>query len=201
MSTPDFWDGRYAGAEYAYGTAPNVGLVALEPRLPRNASVLMPGDGEGRNGVWLAGRGHRVTVVDQSIEGLRKCAQLASRRGVAVDSVHADLAEYAPGADRFDALVLVFVHLPPAIRHQVHQRLLHALKPGGVLILEGFDRSHLGLPGGGPRDPEWLFDAAMLRADFAGCTDLSIELIDGELDEGPYHQGRARVLRVHGRRG
>lgn len=201
MSTADFWDGRYAAAEYAYGSAPNVGLAALEPQLPRNASVLVPGDGEGRNGVWLASRGHRVTVLDQSVEGLRKCAQLAARQGVIVDCVHADLADYAPGADGYDALVLVFVHLPPEIRRQVHQRLLRALKSGGVLILEGFDRSHLGLPGGGPRDPAWLFDAAMLREDFAGCADLAIELIDGELDEGAYHRGRARVLRVHGRRG
>jgi SAM-dependent methyltransferase len=200
MSAPEFWDSRYSGAEYAYGTAPNVGLAALEHLLPRDSRVLVPGDGEGRNGVWLASRGHRVTLVDQSAAGLRKCAQLAATRGVGVESVHADLAEYQPEASGFDALVLVFVHLPPEIRRAVHQRLCLALKPGGVLILEGFDRSHAGLPGGGPRDPAWLFDAAMLREDFAACADLSIELIDGDIDEGPFHQGRARVLRVHGRR-
>ena len=200
MSTPEFWDSRYATAEYAYGTAPNAGLVALEHLLPRAARVLVPGDGEGRNGVWLATRGHRVTVVDQSIEGLRKCARLAAAHGVGVATVQADLADYWPESAAFDALVLVFVHLPPEIRRPVHQRLLAALKPGGVLILEGFDRSHGGLPGGGPRDPAWLFDADMLRADFADCVDLGIELIDGDLDEGPCHQGRARVLRVHGYR-
>ena len=199
MSTPEFWDNRYGAAEYAYGTAPNAGLVTLEHLLPPAAQVLVPGDGEGRNGVWLATRGHRVTVVDQSTAGLRKCAQLAATRDANVATVHADLADYQP-AGNFDALVLVFVHLPPEIRRAVHQRLLSALKPGGVLILEGFDRSHAGLPGGGPRDPAWLFDADMLRTDFAACADLSIELIDGDLDEGPWHHGRARVLRVHGRR-
>jgi len=200
MSTPEFWDSRYAANEYAYGTTPNAGLVALEYLLPRSARVLVPGDGEGRNGVWLATRGHQVSVVDQSAEGLRKCAQLAGSRGVSVETVHADLADYQPGVAAFDALVLIFVHLPPQIRRGVHQRLLAALKPGGVLILEGFDRSHAGLPGGGPRDPAWLFDAAALRKDFAACADLSIELIDADLDEGPWHQGRARVLRVQGRR-
>jgi SAM-dependent methyltransferase len=200
MSTPEFWDSRYAAAEYAYGTAPNAGLVALEHLLPRAARVLVPGDGEGRNGVWLATRGHRVTVVDQSVEGLRKCAQLAASKKVAVDTVQADLADYQPESAAFDALVLVFVHLSPEIRRPVHQRLLAALKPGGVLILEGFDRSHAGLPGGGPRDPAWLFDADSLRADFAACADLDVELIDGDLDEGRCHQGRARVLRIHGYR-
>ena len=200
MSTPEFWDSRYAAAEYAYGTAPNAGLLALEHLLPRGARVLVPGDGEGRNGVWLATRGHQVSVVDQSAEGLRKCALLATSHGVSVETVHADLADYQPETAGYDALVLVFVHLPPEIRCSVHQRLLGALKPGGVLILEGFDRSHAGLPGGGPRDPAWLFDAAMLREDFAACAQLSIELVDGDLDEGRWHQGRARVLRVHGRR-
>ncbi len=200
MSTPEFWDSRYAAPEYAYGTAPNAGLVALEHLLPRGARVLVPGDGEGRNGVWLASRGHRVTVVDQSAAGLRKCAQLAASRAVSVETVQADLADYSPETAGYDALVLVFVHLPPEVRRAVHQRLLNALKPGGVLILEGFDRSHLGLPGGGPRDPAWLFDADSLQADFAACAELGIELIDGDLDEGPWHQGRARVLRVHGSR-
>lgn len=199
MSNPAFWDSRYASPEYAYGTAPNAGLVALEHLLPREARVLVPGDGEGRNGVWLATRGHQVSVVDQSAAGLRKCAQLAESRGVGVNVLHADLADYRPEPAGFDALVLVFVHLPPDLRRRVHQRLLAALRPGGVLILEGFDRSHAGLPGGGPRDPAWLFDAAMLRADFVACPELSVELIDGDLDEGPWHQGHARVLRVFGR--
>jgi SAM-dependent methyltransferase len=200
MSTSAFWDQRYAAIEYAYGSAPNAGLVALEHLLLRGARVLVPGDGEGRNGVWLATRGHRVSVLDQSAEGLRKCVLLAAANDVSVDTSQADLADYQPEPASFDALVLVFVHLPPEIRRTLHQRLLQALKPGGLLILEGFDRSHAGLPGGGPRDPAWLFDEAMLREDFVGCENLTIELIDTHLDEGPCHQGRARLLRVHGRR-
>ena len=96
MSTPELWDSRYAAVEYAYGTTPNAGLVALEYLLPRSARVLVPGDGEGRNGVWLATRGHQVSVVDQSAEGLRKCAQLAGSRGVSVETV---LDDPAPSRD------------------------------------------------------------------------------------------------------
>lgn len=199
MSNQAFWDSRYADSAYAYGTAPNQGLVLLEPRLPRAAKVLVPGDGEGRNGVWLAQRGHQVCALDQSLEGLRKAGALAAANGVNLDLLHADLADYAPEAASVDALVLVFVHLPPAIRYRVHRGLLAALKPGGSLILEGFDRSHAGLPGGGPRDPAWLFDTEQLRTDFDGCDPLTIELIDDDLDEGPYHRGRARVLRMYGR--
>lgn len=199
MSAAGFWDSRYAPDAYAYGTRPNRGLMALEPLLPRGSRVLLPGDGEGRNGVWLAQEGHRVLAVDQSAEGLRKAERLAARAGVQIEVEQADLTDWMPPRDTFDALVLVFVHLPPEIRGAVHRRLLQALRPGGLLILEGFDRSHAGLPGGGPRDPAWLFDAATLREDFDGCAPLTIELVDADLDEGPFHQGRARVLRVHGR--
>lgn len=199
MSTVEFWNERYASPGYAYGTQPNATLVAMEPRLPRGARVLLPGDGEGRNSVWLAGRGHQVTAVDQSAEGLRKAKALAAEQHVDLITVVADLVDYAPPAASFDALVLIFVHLPPEHRATIHRRLATALKPSGVLILEGFDCSHAGLPGGGPRDPAWLFDAQMLRQDFTDCAP-DIELIETELDEGPYHQGKARVLRAVGRR-
>lgn len=199
MSTADFWDGRYAAAAYAYGTQPNRGLEAFEPTLPRGARVLLPGDGEGRNSVWLAQRGHSVLAVDQSAEGLRKAGHLATTAGVEIEALQADLANWAPQPRAFDALVLVYVHLPPEIRRDTHHRLLAALKPGGMLFLEGFDRSHFGLPGG-PRDPDWLFDAEELRADFADCAELSLERIETDLDEGQFHHGRARVLRVAGHR-
>lgn len=200
MPDAEFWDTRYAADTYAYGTRPNRGLEAIEPTLPRGARVLLPGDGEGRNSVWLAQRGHSVLAVDMAAEGLRKAGRLAADAGVAIEVLQADLAEWFPPDSEFDALVLVFVHLPPQIRRAAHRRLLAALKPGGLLFLEGFERSHAGLPGGGPRDPAWLFDAETLREDFAGCTQLSFEVLDTHLDEGPFHQGRARVLRAHGQR-
>lgn len=198
MSAAEFWDTRYAADAYAYGTRPNRGLEAFEPTLPRGARVLLPGDGEGRNSVWLAQRGHSVLAVDMAAEGLRKAGRLAADAGVAIEVLHADLGDWLPPAGAFDALVLVFVHLPPQIRRTAHRRLLAALKPGGLLFLEGFDRSHAGLPGGGPREPDWLFAADALREDFGECTEWSLELIDVALDEGPFHQGRARVLRAHG---
>ena len=199
MSTREFWDQRYADAAYAYGTQPNAGLVALEPRLPRGARILVPGDGEGRNSVWLAARGHQVTALDQSAVGLAKAARLAAAQGVRLHTELADLADFVPEPASVDALVLIYVHLPPEWRQAAHRRLQTALKPGGMLILEGYARAHAGLPGGGPRDPAWLYEADMLRQDFDAC-ELAIEALDTVLDEGPCHQGAARVLRVHGRR-
>lgn len=193
--TREFWESRYDQPGFAYGTEPSRWVVACETRLERQSRILVPGDGEGRNGVYLARHGHRVTSMDMAASGLRKAAALAQQAGVSLETLQADLALWSPEPETYDAVVLVFLHLPPNLRARVHAGMAQALRPGGRLVLEGFDRSHLGLPGGGPRDPAWLFDAGMLREDFASLECEKLELAEVELDEGAFHRGAARVLR------
>lgn len=200
MADRAHWDARYAQPGFAYGTAPSDWLAACEPRMARHSTVLVPGDGEGRNGVFLARRGHDVTAVDQSAAGLAKARRLAADAGVSLRTIAADLADWVPPAGALDAVVSIYLHLPPALRPRVHANLAAALRPGGLLILEGFDASHWGLPGGGPRDPAWLFDPSMLRTDFAGLDEEALEVVDAVLDEGPFHQGAARLVRGRWRR-
>jgi len=195
MANRQFWESRYEEPGFAYGTRPNGWVITCEPQLPRGARILVPGDGEGRNGVYLATKGHHVTSLDMAASGLRKAAKLAEEAGVPLGTLQADLAEWSPEPNSFDAVVLVFLHLPPDLRPRVHAALAASLRPGGLLVLEGFDRSHLGLPGGGPRDPEWLFDPEMLRTDFAALECEALQTADVQLDEGPFHQGAARVVR------
>lgn len=196
-----FWDQRYAEPGYKYGTAPNAFLQQQAHRLAPGSRVLVPGDGEGRNSVWLAQQGHQVLAMDSSAQGLAKARALAAERGVAVETRHADLADWQPAPGRADAVVLVFVHLPPALRRSAHQRLAGALAPGGWLLLEAFHPRQLGRASGGPKDADMLVDLATLRADFAGRLDEVLGW-EGEvvLDEGPGHQGAARVTRWLGRR-
>lgn len=195
----EFWEARYAEAQYAYGMLPNRFLVECEPLLPRGARILLPGDGEGRNGVWLAARGHAVTSVDQAESGLQKARALAESMAVSIETARADLASWEPAPSGYDAVVLIYLHLLPALRRGVHRKLGKALRPGGLLILEGFERSHLGLPGGGPSDPAMLFDQETLAGDFEGFSDLVFSCVELDLDEGPSHHGLARVIRGLGR--
>lgn len=192
-----FWDERFSGSQYRYGTQPNRFLTEAALRLPAAARVIAAGDGEGRNGVWLAQQGHRVLAVDGSAVGLEKARQLAAERGTQIETLQADLADYAPPPASVDAVVLIYVHLPPDIRPFVHRNLIRALKQGGLFILEAFHRQQLHHDSGGPRDPALLYDLATLAEDFG--TDL--ELVtnwDGQvhLDEGPGHQGIGHVVRV-----
>ena len=192
----NFWDQQFAVEGFKYGTAPNAFLTTQAHRLAPGNQVLVPGDGEGRNGVWLAQQGHTVTAVDNSQVGLDKAQALASERGVSISTVHADLAAWAPEPSSVDAVVLVYLHLPPALRAQVHASLAQALRPGGWWILEAFHPSQLAHSSGGPKDEAMLYTPELLADDLGGQLAV-IESWSGEtrLDEGPGHQGLAHVTR------
>jgi SAM-dependent methyltransferase len=197
----NFWDQRFSEPGYKYGTAPNAFVFEQASRLPAGARVLVPGDGEGRNGAWLAQQGHRVLSVDSSRVGLAKARALARDRGVTIEALHADLTEWTPAPASCDAIVLTFVHLPATVRRDVHRRLACALVPAGWLILEAFHPRQLGHSSGGPKDIDMLVTLAALRDDFAGLLDeqLGVET-ETLLDEGPGHQGPAAVTRYVGQR-
>lgn len=198
---PSFWDQNYsASADFKYGERPNAFLVTQAARFAPRSRILLPGDGEGRNGVWLAERGHQVFSVDGSVVGLARARKLAQRRGVTLHTTHADLADWSPEPASFDAVVSTYLHLPPALRPAVHRKLAQALRPGGWLVLEAFHPEQIPLTSGGPKDVAMLFTLDMLRADFSDLSELLAEETDTVLDEGPGHQGPARVTRWVGRR-
>lgn len=191
----NFWDQNFSVEGYKYGTAPNAFMAEQAMRLPRCCEVLVPGDGEGRNGVWLAEQGHHVTAMDSSRVGLHKAKTLANERHVALQTVLADLNEWTPPPSSADALVLIYLHLPPGLRSAAHTRLAQALRPQGLLILESFHPLQLNHQSGGPKDVAMLYTLDLLRQDFPDFKELLA--FEGEtlLDEGPGHQGLAHVTR------
>jgi SAM-dependent methyltransferase len=197
----NFWDQNYSVEGYKYGVAPNVFLVEQAKYFPTNALVLVPGDGEGRNGVWLAKMGHRVTSIDSSKVGLDKALALARQEGVSIQTCLADLSNWSPQLNSADVVILTFLHLPSAIRSNVHQRLVQALKPGGLLVLEAFHSRQLNYGSGGPKSAEMLYRLETIRADFVELLE-EVAAWEGEihLDEGPGHQGAAYVIRWVGKK-
>lgn len=196
-----FWDQRFAEPGYKYGTEPNAFLLAQAGRLRPAGRVLVPGDGEGRNGVWLAEQGHTVLSMDSSGVGLSKVQALAAQRGVSVDIEQGDLAYWAPVPGAWDAVVLTYVHLPTAIRQAAHRRLVQGLSADGWFLLEAFHPLQLQHHSGGPRDPDMLYTVAQLREDLSPwCEEVIGWEGPVELREGPGHQGTAYVTRWLGRR-
>lgn len=195
-----FWDDKFAGRDYVYGTEPNAFLVSQRHRLERGQEVQAVADGEGRNGVWLAQQGLRVTTVDGSPVAVQKALKLALDRRVNIRAQVADLADWAWPVAAFDAVVAVFIHFPPETRRDMHHAMYAALKPGGLLVMEVFHPDQLDYGSGGPPVREMLYDAETLRSDFQGMEILELDEVETELDEGPLHRGLARTTRLVARR-
>lgn len=197
------FDERYSEPGYHYGTQPNDFVVTQKQLLKRGQRALVPGDGEGRNGVWLAEQGLVVTSFDPSPVGIEKARVLAANRGVSLDARVGDFASWDWQLNSFDIVVLTFVHVNPRIRKVGHAGAWSALRPGGHLILEGFssrqpEMRKLGATGG-PKDANWLFSEPMARFDFPGAEFVAVTDIDVEF-EGRTHSGRCALLRVVARK-
>ena len=133
--TNDFWNSRFSKPGYAYGTEPNAFLASQKHHLMPGLKALAVGDGEGRNGVWLAQQGLDVLSVDGSEVGLRKAQELAKSRGVSIGTELADLTTWKWPEHEFDIVVAIFIHFLPEHRTRLHDMMLRALKPGGVLTI------------------------------------------------------------------
>jgi SAM-dependent methyltransferase len=194
------WDERYAGDDYVYGTEPNDFLVAMADRLPAGGAVLCLAEGEGRNAVWLARQGFRVTAVDASSVGLAKAHRLAAQYGVAIESRHADLAGFELGEACWDAIVSIFCHLPPELRRRVHAGVVRALRPGGVFLLEAYTPRQLQFGTGGPPVAAMMMDRAGLASELAGLEFDHAAELDREIREGRLHVGLGAVVQVLARK-
>lgn len=189
------WDERFSEPGFAYGTEPNDFLVSVVDHIPMG-KVLCLAEGEGRNAVFLAERGYEVTAVDASAVGLAKAKALAEERGTTVETVLADLADYAIEPTAWQGIVSVFCHLPPVTRAALHERCLRGLAPGGVFVLEGFTPRQLVLGTGGPKSRELLMELEVVRQELPGLRLEIAREIERELAEGRYHKGRAAVIQI-----
>jgi SAM-dependent methyltransferase len=198
----EFWNARYAGAGYSYGTEPNEFLVQCLPQLSalgRGAAVLCLADGEGRNGVWLARQGFAVTSIDIAEAGLRKARALAGQMGVALQTRQADVTAFDPESQGWDAIVSIFLHLPGKPRRALHGRCFDALRPGGLFIFEAYSPEQLAYGTGGPKEIRLLPTLADLEGDFADRRGASIvHRFSGvrRVVEGPLHSGDGHVVQL-----
>jgi len=184
------WDARYRGEEYVFGTRPNVFLASQDHFLGPGTRVLALADGEGRNGVWLARQGLKVTSVDLSPIGIAKSQQLAKRFGVSIETICADLETWDWGAPRFDLVVgILFQFAGPAWRDGIFREMKDVLKPGGLVMIQGYRPEQVAYGTGGPPFIENMYTAELLRAAFAECEILHLAEYDREQPEGMQHRG------------
>jgi SAM-dependent methyltransferase len=195
------WEKRFSVPDYVFGTEPNAFLKSQAAVLPKSGAALAVADGEGRNGVWLAERGLDVLSIDWSPTALGKAQALAARRGVALRTEQVDLVRWQWPVAQFEVVAAIFIQfLTPDERHQVFIGMRDALKPGGLLLIEGYRPEQLNYKTGGPSQVENLYTRALLEAEFAGLSELRISEHDSMTSEGRGHVGMAALIDLVGRK-
>lgn len=190
-----FWDQRYAREDYLFGVAPNAFLARQAPRLKAGGRALAIADGEGRNGVWLAEQGLDVHAVDSSAVAQDKARLLAAERGVRLELELVDLATWAWPVAAYDVVVGIFIQfLPPEERAVMFEHIRAALKPGGLLLLEGYRPKQIEYGTGGPSQVDNLYTEELLRAAFADFTLVELASYDAEIAEGSAHRGMSALI-------
>lgn len=192
-----FWSARYrdAGEDYLFGTAPNKFLAGQDRYFYSGMSVLSVADGEGRNAVWLAEQGCKVTATEISPVALEKASKLARARHVAVDFVQANILTWAWPQAEFDAVVGIFIQFATlAERPAQLAGLKQATKAGGLLFLHGYTPKQLDYRTGGPSSVDSLYTPELLQNAFADWEILRLAAYDDVLQEGSAHAGCSAVI-------
>lgn len=195
------WNQRYEHPNFLFGYRPNDFLKETARLLRPGGDVLCLGDGEGRNAVWLAERGHRVTSIDFSEVAQAKARTLAADKGVEVEFILQDLAHWADAPDgqrRWDAVVWIFCHLPPGLRSRVTAAATRRANPQAMLIYEAYTPAQPGLGTGGPKDRELLMSRDDVLADWPDWS-LDVRLVERRIFEGMAHQGLSSVVQALGK--
>lgn len=190
-----FWDDRYSRDEYVFGEAPNAFLAAQAAHLPPSGKALAIADGEGRNGVWLAEHGLDVLSVDASPVGLEKAQRLTHKRGVPLETRLLDISAYDWPDESFDVVAGIFFQFAgPDLRDAIFAGIIRALRPGGVLILQGYGPRQLEYRTGGPGILENLYTEALLAEKFSALEILHLGDHDSAVAEGSAHVGMSHLV-------
>ncbi len=194
----DFWNQRYKDNEWVYGEGPNYFFKQFIDS-HKQGTLLLPADGEGRNSIYAAAKGWQVDAFDYSEVARSRALFFAEQKHVNINYELKDIETFKANK-KYDAVALIYVHLPEKIRKQFHKEIYDSLKPGGFLVLEAFAKEQLEYESGGPQDEALLYDAPSICSDFPFLHLISCEQTVAELNEGPFHKGKAALLRMIGQR-
>ena len=192
------WDSRYAENNVVYGREPNRFFKSfIDSHKP--GTLLLPAEGEGRNAVYAATKGWEVDAFDFSEEAYKKARSWSAEKNVHINYRVEDIEEFT-ASTKYDAVGLIYVHLPKGLRQSIHKQIHNSIRSGGFLVLEAFAKEQLEYSSGGPKDDSLLYDAPTICQDFPFFHTLFCGQREIDLDEGKFHKGKAAVLQLIGQK-
>lgn len=195
------WQMRFSAPGYLFGKAPNAFLESQAHLLKKGQAALAIADGEGRNGVFLAEQGLDVLSIDYAPHAQAKARALAAERGVTLRVEQVDVTAWDWPEAAFDVVAAIFVQFAtPEQRARMFAGIRRALKPGGLLLLQGYRPKQLEYKTGGPPHLAHLYTRALLEREFADLSSIEIHEHDSVIDEGTGHAGMSALIDLVGRK-
>lgn len=193
------WNTKYKGETYVYGESPNKYFKNKIRELNRG-KILLPADGEGRNGVYASSLDWETYCFDGSSTAKKKAEKLAEKNRVKLHYKVTTAEEADYEADFFDVMALIYAHFPNN-RRKIHRKLSKSLKKGGLLILEAFNKKQIknqreNPKAGGPPNIDMLYDLEEIKIDFEDFEFIEAENAEVQLAEGDHHVGKGNVIRI-----
>lgn len=201
LHSAETWNERYSEPSFVFGTQPNAYLAEKRGLIEPGKTALAVADGEGRNSVWLAQQGLKVDAFDISPVGVAKARQLAQQASVNVNYHVCSCDDWDWQPATYDYVVAIFVQFAdPDMRRRLFASMITALKPGGILILQGYTPKQLEYKTGGPGLLDHLYTEKMLKSAFAGLQLIDMQMYEAELNEGTRHSGMSALIGMVGRK-
>jgi cyclopropane fatty-acyl-phospholipid synthase-like methyltransferase len=188
------WNQRFASDGFLFGEEPNQYLSAQLHHL-KPGNTLAIADGEGRNSVWLAKQGLHVDAFDFAPNAIEKAKHLAHKHSVSVSFSCTDWQSFEWKPAHYDNIVGVFFQFAgPQDRADLFARMDASLKPGGVLLIQGYTAAQLKFNTGGPGKLDHLYDETLLTSAFAQYKVLDMQTYEAEIHEGTAHSGMSGLI-------
>ncbi|MBP2242828.1 cyclopropane fatty-acyl-phospholipid synthase-like methyltransferase [Cytobacillus eiseniae] len=188
------WNDRFQAKNYVYGTEPNVFISDMQLKLQLSGEALAIAEGEGRNAVFLAEKGMKVTAWDFAESGLLKTRKLAESKGVTVQTELVDLNEAVWETGLWDSIVCVFGHFPKETRKRTFEGVKKAVKPGGYYVSEVYSIHQLSYKSGGPKDINFLYSPEEFLQAFLDWKIVHFFMGEAIRHEGELHTGLAHII-------
>ncbi len=200
----EFWDNRYGDSHYVYGKEPNQFFKETIDNFPVG-KILLPAEGEGRNGVYAASKGWQVDAFDVSSEARNKALFLAQASEIDFSYQVLEFKDVLTNYEfnSFDVIALIYLHVPLQLKMQYFSNLITLLKPGGYLIFEGFSKDHTknqeeNPMAGGPQQVDLLYSKDEITSFFSELHFIQLSEEEIILSEGVGHNGKGSVIRFIG---
>jgi cyclopropane fatty-acyl-phospholipid synthase-like methyltransferase len=194
MSQQVFWNNKFSKVDYFYGTKPNEFLASKIDLIKDKKTLLCLGEGEGRNAIFFAQNGLKITAIDASDVGLAKLESKSKEENLEITTIFMDLNHWE-AKEKYDVIMASYLHMYNNEREELFKKVENSLNKGGYFIGEFFSKKQLSYESGGPKDLDLLYSTEDFSRSFLNCEkNVTEEIVT--LDEGIGHKGEACVIRV-----